>query len=755
MHGAMVQPHKTLLLWLQEPYRVTVSDASGCSATSTVTITQPNKALDITSNIVNPTCFGGNNGCIGLDVAYGTGNYSYTWSSTAINSDSICGLAAGTYFVTVSDAVAPGVFCTARDTIVVTQPAALTASALASNATCNGINNGSINLTFAGTGNTFVWSNGSTTEDISGLAVGTYQVTATSSTGCTATTSATITQPSAITSSTVTVTDATCSAGGTVDISASGGTGALTYSWSNGANTQDISGVSAGSYTVTITDANSCTITNGPNVVVAIGTPSASTTVNSVSCNGGNNGSIDLSVNGGTPNYVYAWSNGANTQDISGLAAGNYSVTVTDNIGCTATQTNIVISQPTAITVTNTSANLSCNGSNNGNILVTVSGGTGAYTYQWSNGSTSEDLNNIAAGTYSLTVSDANGCIRNLGPINITQPTALVISNVSTTIANCGQPDGSITLSVNGGTGSYTYNWSNGANTEDINSLAEGSYTLTVTDANGCQVTQIVTVAGSGDISITLTAVDENCGQPNTGSVDLTVSGGTLPLIYNWSNGANTEDINAVSAGTYSVTVTDSDGCTVSDSDIVNSSFQPSLNAGVLNSLATDTTITWGDPTILTGGTAENGVTYAWTSIGISNANFSAADSIVTTVQPDDDGVYQFIITATSADGCVTTDTLNVTVQANNPSIPTAFSPNDDGLNDLFEVVNMKKSFIREFKIYNRWGKLVYDNATEAAWDGKFNGVEQPREVYMYTISWESSTGAGLVLKRGTVTLMR
>ena len=405
-------------------YRVTVSDISGCSATSVITITQPSKALGLSANIVNNSCFGGNNGCAGIDVEYGTGHYTYNWSNIGVSSDSICGLAAGTYFVTVSDAVAPGVFCTAIDTIVVTQPPALTATALATNASCNAVNNGAINLTFAGTGNTFVWSNGATTEDISGLAVGTYQVTATSSAGCTATASATITQPSSITSSTVTVTDATCSAGGTIDINASGGTGTLNYTWSNGANTQDVSGLSAGSYTVTITDANSCTITNGPNVVAAIGTPSASTTVNSVSCNGGNNGSIDLSVNGGTPNYTYTWSNGASSQDISGLSAGNYSVTVTDNIGCTATQTNIAISQPTAISVTNTSTNVSCNGGNNGTIPVTVSGGTSPYSYIWSNGTTTEDLNNIAAGSFSLTVSDANGCIRNLGPINITQPTA-------------------------------------------------------------------------------------------------------------------------------------------------------------------------------------------------------------------------------------------------------------------------------------------------------------------------------------------
>ncbi len=736
-------------------YRVTVSDVSGCSSTSSITITQPSKALGLSANIVNTSCFGGNNGCAGIDVEYGTGNYTYNWSNIGVSSDSICGLAAGTYFVTVSDAVAPSVFCTAIDTVVITQPAALSASALNTNASCNGSNNGSVNLTIAGTGYTFNWSNGATTEDISGLAVGTYNVTATSSAGCTATASATVTQPSAITSNTLTTTDATCSAGGTIDINASGGTGTLNYAWSNGANTQDVSGLSAGAYTVTISDANGCSTTNGPIAIAAIGTPSASVTVANIACNGGSNGSINLSVSGGTPNYSYSWSNGATSQDINGLAAGTYAVTVTDNLGCTATQTNLVVTQPTAVTVSNTSTNVSCNGGTNGTIPVTVSGGTSPYSYIWSNGTTTEDLNNIAAGSFSLTVTDANGCIRNLGPINITQPTALAISNVSTTIANCGQPDGTITLSVNGGTGAYTYSWSNGASAEDLTGLAAANYTITVSDANGCQTSQNIAVAGSGDISVTLTAVDEACGQPNSGALDLTVSGGNLPLTYAWSNGVTTEDIAAASAGTYNVTVTDSDGCTVTDAATVNTSFQPTLNAGVLNSLATDTLIIWGDPTLLTGGNIESGVSYAWTSVGPSNANFSAADSINTSVEPDDDGIYQFIITATSSDGCIATDTLNVEVRANTPSIPTAFSPNNDGLNDIFQVVKMDKKFIREFTIYNRWGKVVYDNADEAAWNGTFNGAEQPREVYMYTISWESSTGAGLVLKRGTITLMR
>jgi gliding motility-associated-like protein len=212
-----------------------------------------------------------------------------------------------------------------------------------------------------------------------------------------------------------------------------------------------------------------------------------------------------------------------------------------------------------------------------------------------------------------------------------------------------------------------------------------------------------------------------------------------------------------MSAGSYSVTVSDANGCSTSASSTINSAFQPTLNAAVLPSNARDTLITWGDLTSITGGTDQTaqGVTYTWTSNGPSNANFADPNNINTEVQPDDDGNYQFIITAISSEGCITTDTLNVEVRANNPSIPTAFSPNGDGTNDNFSVINLDKKFIREFKVYNRWGELVYDNAEEAAWDGKFKGTEQPREVYMYIISWESSTGNGDTVKRGQITLLR
>ncbi len=737
-------------------YTVTVTDAGGCSFTGgpyTVNATAAPTATIASST--NVTCNGGTTGSVNLNAAGGSPGYTFLWSNGRTTQNNT-GIGAGSYTVTVTDAG----LCTATASITITQPTVVTATATPTNVNCNGASTGSVSLIASGgtPAYNFIWSNGVNTQNNTGINAGIYTVTISDVNGCTSTATTTITQPSALTTNTVAVTDATCSLGGTVNISVSGGSSGYSFAWNNGATTEDLSGLSSGNYTLTISDANGCTITNGPNTVNAIGTPSTSlSTSTNVSCIGNANGSINISVNGGTPAYIFTWSNGATSEDISGLSAGNYAVTVTDNIGCTSTLSNISISEPTVLLAVTTPSNVNCNGAANGSIAVSVTGGTPNYSYAWSNGATNEDLTGLSGNTYSLTVNDANGCILIVSPVTITEPSAVTLS-FSSFDAGCGVADGSISITPSGGIPGYTYLWNNSATTQNISGLAAGDYDVIITDVNGCShVENNITVGGGSNISLTLSSVNEACGQTGTGAVSLTASGGTAPLTYLWSNGETTEDLATAAAGNYSVTVTGADACVSTGSSTVSALFQPVLNAGVLPSMATDTTITWGQLTTLSGGNDQtaSGVTYSWVSVGPSNANFSTVSEHNTNVQPDDDGIYAFIITATSLDGCTDTDTLNVTVQANKPSIPTAFSPNGDNNNDIFQVVNMDKQFIREFKIHNRWGQLVYDNATDAAWDGKFKSIEQPRDVYIYTISWESATGADLVVKRGSVTLLK
>ena len=466
-------------------YSVTITDANGCSVSNgPLTVSSVATPTASLSNVSNVSCNGGSNGAVNITVTGGTPGYSFIWSNGATTED-INGLQAGSYCITVTDNLG----CVANVSAVnITAPAVLSGSATVSNISCNGQANGSVNLTASGGTAPYAynWGSGITSEDRSGLSAGTYTLTVTDANGCITTQNALITQPTAISASLITLVNASCVIGGSVDINVSGGSGGYSYLWSNSANTQDISGLSAGNFTVTISDANACTFVSGPYAINAVGTPNAVVANQSApSCNGFNNGSINISVSGGNPAYTYLWSNGATTEDLNGITAGNYSVTVTDNLGCNASVSNISLIDPTQISVSNSISDALCNGASDGSVSLIVNGGTAPYSYLWNNGGTTQSLNGISAGTYSFTVTDANGCISQNSAF-VSEPALPLVATVDSIINSSGANDGSINISTGGGTPAYSYLWINGTTTQDINGLAAGSYTVTITDANGC-----------------------------------------------------------------------------------------------------------------------------------------------------------------------------------------------------------------------------------------------------------------------------
>lgn len=736
-------------------YNVTITDANSCTAVNGPDNVQ---SFGIPSlNLVNSTnvsCSGLNNGTVNISVSSGVTPFSFNWSNGNTTED-ISGLTAGVYSVTLSDANS----CTSTLSATITQPAALSASNTSSNVNCNANNNGSIDLTVNGgtIGYSYLWNNGATTQDLSALLAGVYTVTITDANSCSTSSTATISQPTALSTNTISVSNSTCLISGSVNIAVNGGTGPYSYLWSNAATTEDINGLSGGTYTVTITDANNCTIVNGPNLVNSIGIPSASLlNTSNVSCNSGNNGSINITVNGGTQPYLFNWNNGASTEDLTNLSAGTYSATITDNTGCVTNINSVIISEPSSISASNSSTNVICNGGLTGAVSLTVSGGTAPYTYLWSNGSTNEDLVNIVAGNYSLTITDANTCVLNFGSVNVSEPSAISITNNSITNAGCGVNDGAINITANGGTGSYSYLWSNASTNEDIAALSAGQYNVTVTDVNGCtSALNNIVLTGASNPNASVQINNEICGQSGTGSINITVNSGTAPFSYLWDNGSTDQNINNLIAGTYLVTITDVSGCTATANGTVITPFNPSLNAGVLPTLAVDTATVWGDFVILNGGSTQVAVNYQWSSFGPGNPNFSTQNTIQTDANPDQEGLYVFVISAESSDGCIQTDSVRVFFEANDPEIPTAFSPNGSGDNNIFQVVNINKTLLVEFKVYNRWGQLIYNDPVEAAWDGTYKGVKQPRDVYLYVIAWKSSSGGNDVVKRGHITLMK
>jgi len=364
---------------------------------------------------------------------------------------------------------------------------------------------------------------------------------------------------------------------GTVTQTINGGS-SFDYAFSNTVNLSSDGNYTIEAWTVLSGDSN-----NGNNqtsdVISNFAAPSVSVSTTNASC-GSSDGTATANVSGGAPPYNYQWSNGGTGTSISGLSGGTYSLTVEDANGCQTIQ-NFTINQASSnvlATITG-SSDVSCNGGSNGAASVSGSGGTAPYSYLWSNGQSSSTATGLSAGSYSVTVSDANGC-QDIASVSIGQPSALSASANSASVSCNGGNDGSASASASGGTAPYSYQWSNGSTSASISGLSAGSYSVTVTDANGCTASANTSISQPAALSLSFSVTDATAGQSN-GSVNLSVSGGTSPYSYQWSNGSTSQDLNNIGAGTYSVTVTDNNGCSATGSATVQSA---SICAGATSS---------------------------------------------------------------------------------------------------------------------------------------------------------------------------
>ncbi|MCD6069241.1 MAG: hypothetical protein K0S33_4067 [Bacteroidetes bacterium] len=602
-------------------YTVLITDFNLCTGTVTVAVTQPAAPISGSTVATNVSCFGGSNGAINLTAAGGSGTYTYNWGS-GITTEDRTGLAQGTYSVVITDIAG----CTGTATATVTQPAApVSGTTVVTQVSCFGGSNGTINLTPAGgTGAyTFNWlPSGPTTEDRTGLVAGTYSVQVTDVNGCVATVTATVTQPTAPVSGTTVVTNVSCFGGsnGTINLTPAGGTGAYTFNWlPSGPTTEDRTGLTAGTYTVIITDANGCTGTHTATVTQPTAPVSGSALVTNVSCFGGSNGSIDLTPTGGTAGYTYNWGSSITTQDRTGLAAGTYTVIITDANGCTGTHT-ATVTQPTApVSGSALVTNVSCFGGSNGSIDLTPTGGTAGYTYNWGSSITTQDRTGLTAGTYTVIITDANGCT-GTHTATVSSPSALSASSTSSPVL-CNGGNSVVTVSATGGTAAYT-----GTGTFTVTA---GTYTYTVNDANGCTATTNITVSQPTTLSALSTSTPVLCNG-GTSVVTVSATGGTSAY-----TGTGTF---TVTAGTYTYTVTDANGCTATTNSTVN---EPTL----LSASSTSS------PVLCNGGTSvvtvsANGGTGAYTGIGaftetagtytytVSDANGCSANTTITINEP-------------------------------------------------------------------------------------------------------------------------
>ncbi len=537
-------------------YVVTATDTNGCTGTNNITITLISPIL-ITPTITNVSCDGGSNGAIGLVISGGTTPYTYNWGGGITTKDRT-GLGVGSYSVTVTDANG----CTQAAMYNITTAAGMSVSPTITNVVCNGTSTGTINLTVTGGTIPYVynWTGGITTQNRTGLIAGTYNVTVTDANNCTQTTSANVTQPTALNISS-TQTNITCNGAstGAVNITVTGGTAPYTYDWGGGVTTQNRTNLLAGAYNLTVSDANNCTATTSANITQATELV-LSTSVTNIVCGSGT-GTINLTASGGTVPYTYDWGGGVTSEDRTGLTAGTYTVTVTDANTCTAT-TSANITQTTSASLSTSVTNVSCFGTNTGAIDLTATGGA-PYTYNWGDGVTTEDRTNLTAGTYLVTVTNVSGCTSTTSA-TVTTPSVLSVSN-SLTYVNCmGGSTGAIDITATGGTAPYTYNWGGGITSEDRTGLTAGNYSVTVNDANMCTSILNLTITQPTALSLSTALTQVSCVGGTDGAIDLTVSGGSSPYTYDWGGGMTLQDRTGLAAGTYSVTVTDTNGCTVS-----------------------------------------------------------------------------------------------------------------------------------------------------------------------------------------------
>ncbi len=622
-------------------YTVTASDAGGCTATATQVIAQPTILLVSIDSVKDISCNGGNDGSVSISASGGTASYQFNWSNSA-TSASLSNLTAGDYIFTVTDAQG----CILTDSVSLTEPPALFASSTPTNTSFAGGTDGSVNVT-AGGGTppyNYSWTTGATTQNLSGVAAGNYEVTVTDANGCTVVTGASVSDPAASFSISLTAASVRCNgeSNGSVSSSLSGGAPPFSYSWSNGSSTQNLLGVAAGNYSVTVTDLDGITAT-ASTTVSQPAVLSATTSVTDVSCNAGNDGSINVTPAGGNPPYNYLWSNGSTLATRSNLTAGNYSVVITDDKGCN-TVVSANVSQPTTIVLAFISTDATTAAGSDGSIDLTVSGGVGPYTFLWSNADTTEDINNLTAGVYTVTVTDSNSCTKT-GSAPVGDPSQMRIVAVAENVSCNGSSDGSVTLTVTGGVPPYGFSWSNSATTQNLSNVPAGSYTVLVSDAGSLTETTTVVVNEPAAVSLNITVINATC-IPD-GSAAVSVSGGTPPYSYNWSSGSAVEIAGNLSAGDYFVTVTDGEGCSIldtatvlaSDPIVLASTVTPASVAG-----ASDGAIVLS----VTGGTAP--YSYAWSN-GASTKDLSGLTVGTYTVVVTDDNGCTATASATVNDG--------------------------------------------------------------------------------------------------------
>jgi gliding motility-associated-like protein len=607
-------------------YTCTVPDNGGCTTTQTIVITEP-VVLTAPNTQTNVTCNGGSNGTASVIPAGGTVPYTYSWSPAPASGvgATASALTAGTYTCTVTDSHA----CTVNSVVTITQPVPVTATATSTPALC-GSANGSATVTPAsGIGAyTYSWNPGAqTTQTAAALAGGLYTCTVTDANGCTVSATTTVGTTGGPTLVLNAPTNVTCFGlcNGALGVTATGGTAPLTYSWTPapaaGQGTANATALCAGTYTSSVTDSKGC-LSSITGIVTQPPVLTVATVPTNVSCFGKSDGTVTGNAGGGTGPYTYTWNPvpavGQGTSSATGLPAATYTLTVNDANACTQTS-SAPVTQPALLSVNAAGIAATCNAKCDGQLICIPAGGTSSYTYSWNTGCVAASCNAVCTGTYTVTITDAHGCLATDTAL-VNQPPALVLT-LFPKASICNKADGSDSVSVAGGSPGYSYLWNPAGSTTGVDGhILAGNYTVTVTDNHGCTKAGNNVVPNLPGVNIfQVSSTNVTCNGGSDGSAKDSVSGGYKPYTFVWTpapgGGQNTLVATGLAAGSYTCTVTDSAGCVNSVAVPIT---QPTLVTVTTSPAAT---ICYGSCTDLTaqgtGGTP--GYTYSWTSGGITS----------------------------------------------------------------------------------------------------------------------------------------
>ena len=825
-------------------YALTVQDNNGCTQTETVDITAA-VAIDVQFGLQPPTCSGVLDGTVTTTVSGGSQPYQYVWTNTAAT-PGLQGVDCGQYTLTVTDALG----CTHEETASLTCPAVIQITSLATQPVkCFGGSDGSATVqATGGNGNlNYVWSdaNAQINPAASGLGIGTYTVTITDGNGCNITATATVTQPPVLQTSTA-KTDVTCfdGADGTATANPTGGVTPYSYAWTAVQSNQTATGLLAGAYTVTVTDANGCTVTSSTTLLEPATAVSVNAVQTKIACFEESNGSALATASGGNgAPFSYVWSNNTNAAAATSLPVGSYSVTASDSKGCSVTQSlniqeydsitvnapfvmptcfgyadgraavnsveggaggdilanytyqwskpnapngisvdgllgdrtytltvtdqqgcsglfSFYVTQPPAIVVETAHEDVSCFGFSDGSARVVNVQGVNLITlYNWSNAIAGQQIDNVVIGIYTVTVTDSKGC-KGTSSEQVIQPEPLRVEFVTKPLLCSNDTDASITAAIEGGTPQYNLQWSNGSAVAQNNNLGPGVYTLRITDNNGCVLSDSAVIIRPDELLVDARTTDPRCFGDQNGHIDLSVNGGKIPYRYSidGTNFNGSPNFIGLAAGTYTMYVRDANNClfTLTDSLLEPLALELSLGA--------DSTIILGDSLLLSPdiSNATGMLLYKWQSSLVDNWQcIDTIDCESILVKPANTNTY--FLEITDANGCKGESHIKIRVEKpRGVYVPTAFSPNGDAANDLL-LVHGKSQQVRNilvFKIYDRWGELVYQdqnfgvNDTTRGWNGQFRGNDCDPGVYVWHLEAEYADGFREVLS-GSVTLVK